>query len=79
METLSHLEQGQMSDMGISINDNKGRFLYICDMRYPDVAETDAKYIQIERTLLTQRADATFDACVADMVDVELQKSTKKR
>jgi len=79
MKTLASLGQGQMSDMGININDNTGRFLYVRDAKYPDIPETDPKYIQIERTLLTQRANATFDAFVADLVDAELKKSAKKK
>jgi len=77
METLRDLEQGQMSDM--SINDSTGKFLYVRDARCPDIEETDPNYIRIERDLLARRANAAFDAYIADLVDSELQKSTKKQ
>ena len=63
----------------MSISDNTGKFLYVSEAKYPEIAETDPNYIRIASDLAARRSNTSFDVYVAELVDSELKKSAKNQ
>jgi len=75
METLRHLDQGQMSDM--TVNGDTGKFIYVQSAKYSDLTESNPEYVRIERDMATRRASAAFEVFAQNLVDAELEAKPK--
>lgn len=76
MGALSHLQQGEVSDMVVT--PDKGLFIYAKEKKLPDISETSPAYIEARTQLATRVAQVGGSSYVAELVDRELKKSEPK-
>jgi peptidyl-prolyl cis-trans isomerase D len=76
MDTLLHLEQGQMSNM--VVDGSTGRFVYAQNVKHTDLTAANPEYVRIEQTLADRYSRVGFDAYIQNLIDSELERSGEK-
>jgi peptidyl-prolyl cis-trans isomerase D len=73
---LDRLDKGQISDM--SVNADKGIFVYVADKKAPDLTESNPRYVETRTQLATYTARMSSSAYIAELVEKELKRSEPK-
>ncbi|HVS51132.1 MAG TPA: SurA N-terminal domain-containing protein [Opitutaceae bacterium] len=73
---LDRLEKGQVSDM--TINADKGIFVYAADKKLPDLSEANPRYTETRTQLASYTARMDAQAYISELVQKELKKAELK-